>query len=83
LEKFCGTFQFSNTKFSIIQKEGKLFKISEDEPQFELIPESETKLFLSDLMDRQIEFTFSNAGTIQKVSMINCGLVTNGTLLNN
>ena len=74
LKKFTAKFE-SPFPFEVIEKNGKLFMNFGKE--VELIPESNTKLFISeDDADVQIEYVFNDRNEIEQVYYIEGGVKT-------
>jgi CubicO group peptidase (beta-lactamase class C family) len=72
LNNFVGTYEANGRSFSIENRDGKLYRVTEGGAPVELKPESRTKLFYEG-SDRQIEFIF-NKGSVERVFFISEGL---------
>jgi hypothetical protein len=75
LNKFVGTYELNgNFAFSIEARDGKLYRIVKNGEPKELKPESKTKLFYADGIDRQIELILDQKKTIAQVFFIADGI---------
>lgn len=73
--RFVGTYEVNgNFAFSIEAKDGKLYRIVKNGEPKELKPESKTKLFYADGIDRQIELVFDRKQTVRRVFFIADGI---------
>jgi hypothetical protein len=76
LNKFVGTYEANgNFAFSIENRGGKLFRVTQSGDARELKTESKTKLFYDDGSDRQVELVFDR-GILKQVFFISEGLKT-------
>lgn len=75
LNKFVGTYEVNgNFAFAIEFKDGKLYRVVKGGEPKQLKPESNTKLFYTDGIDRQIELIFDRKQTIRQVFFIADGI---------
>jgi CubicO group peptidase (beta-lactamase class C family) len=76
LDRYAGKYQQRGASSSdtIITKEGKLYFHTYWGGRFQMKPESDTKFFLEDFPDFQIEFEVDNKGRVIKAYSINAGV---------
>jgi CubicO group peptidase (beta-lactamase class C family) len=75
LKEFVGTYELnSNFAFAVENRDGKLYRVVKNGEPKQLKPESKTKLFYGDDVDRQIELVFDRKGTVKQVFFIADGI---------
>lgn len=75
LNRFVGRYELNgNFAFAIEAREGKLYRIVKNGEPKELKPESKTKLFYTDGIDRQIELIFDGRQAVKQVFFIADGI---------
>ncbi|HEX8250378.1 MAG TPA: serine hydrolase domain-containing protein [Pyrinomonadaceae bacterium] len=76
LNKFVGTYELNgNFAFAVENRNGKLYRVTKNGDAKELKPESKTKLFYTESIDRQIELIFDGK-TVKQVFFIADGIIT-------
>ncbi|MEO8884518.1 MAG: serine hydrolase [Mucilaginibacter sp.] len=84
LDKYIGEYTFP-IKLNIIKRDGKLYRHIPGRSatsDVELKPESTTKFFYGNNADIQIQFELNKQNQIEKVTLINYGLLVHGERIN-
>ncbi|HEX8565150.1 MAG TPA: serine hydrolase domain-containing protein [Pyrinomonadaceae bacterium] len=75
LNKFVGAYEVNgNFAFAVENRNGKLYRVVKSGEPKELKPESKTKLFYAEGVDRQIELVFDRKQQIKRVFFIADGI---------